>query len=196
MTVFSTARTHARHGPTLRSRCDLYIHEHQHLIALDPGVDGSGAALWNLRLNTTVPQHVAVWNPPRSMDWESRVIWLGDKLNTWLTDRTLVVCEMMEYQASAKRSLAWKRGDLQKTVYLIGHWSGMAYNGWPGVHFLPVPVRDWKGQLPKAVVASRVRSILTLRTIEELGMSKNSHDWDAVGLGLWALGHMREGRRG
>ena len=56
-----------------------------------------------------------------------------------------------------------------------------------GTAFRLVTPNDWKGQLPKAVSHKRIRAKLTAA---ELALLKGlPHDsWDAVGIGLWALG--------
>ena len=51
------------------------------------------------------------------------------------------------------------------------------------VKFVEVPVMQWKGNLPKAVVKKRV--------MEAFGLEKiPNHAADAAGIGLWVVGRM------
>lgn len=57
----------------------------------------------------------------------------------------------------------------------------------PGVGFRLVTPSDWKGQLPKKVSHARIRAKLAISESKLLlGMPLDC--WDAVGIGLWALG--------
>lgn len=47
-----------------------------------------------------------------------------------------------------------------------------------------VPVNQWKGQLTKPAVERRIKAILGADACKEF----TSHDWDAVGIGLYAKG--------
>jgi hypothetical protein len=89
-----------------------------------------------------------------------------------------LVVEMPHYQESAVGSFAWKTGDLQKLVLLVGF---LVADNWGAVTL--VNPREWKGQLPKAVVEERIRKRLGTKACA--GFKKDI--WDAVGIGLWAL---------
>lgn len=75
-----------------------------------------------------------------------------------------------------------RRGDLVKLCIATGWICGVLDH-----HRVPIqlvrPVQ-WKGQLPKPVVNARIREIYGLSP--QAGWK--SHDWDAVGIGLWAQG--------
>jgi hypothetical protein len=53
-----------------------------------------------------------------------------------------------------------------------------------------VPVGTWKGQLPKDVVAQRLVKLLDRDKckVQMSILEQPSHDWDAVGIGMHALG--------
>ena len=54
-----------------------------------------------------------------------------------------------------------------------------------------LPVRTWKGQLPKRVVIDRIRRCLGNNACD--GFEKDV--WDAVGMGLWRKGLINQERR-
>lgn len=54
-----------------------------------------------------------------------------------------------------------------------------------------VKPRQWKGQVPKAVMTKRILSKLTDAELAVLGDLKSNHNVvDAVGIGLWKLGRL------
>jgi hypothetical protein len=128
--------------------------------------------------------------------------WLADELQKITRNRALcavhrssacgcvagtslvVTCEFPEYQTGASRSMGWMRGDLQKLTYLVGVLSRMSHD--QGAVFEPVPVSQWKGQLPKDIVIDRIQQALGTRACTKLGIT--THAWDATGIGLWRLG--------
>lgn len=56
-----------------------------------------------------------------------------------------------------------------------------------GIPLRLVTPRDWKGNLPKKVSHERARAKLTEAEVALLA-GKPHDSWDAVGIGLWALG--------
>jgi len=55
-----------------------------------------------------------------------------------------------------------------------------------GISFLPIPVNQWKGQLPKKIVIKRIQKIIPRRNLETLQPKDDC--WDAIGLGLHVRG--------
>lgn len=158
--------------------------------SIDPGLGGTGWAWWNRRHLVTV----GVITPPsakKESDWTVRVQYIAQKMADVLLQsggvgsKVTIYCEEMEYQASAKRAVAWKSGDLQMTVFLIGY---LAARLRP-CRFVLVPVRQWKGQLPKDVVQRRI--VQTLGNEACIHHQIKTHAWDAVGIGLHSLGVWR-----
>lgn len=94
--------------------------------------------------------------------------------------------EWPSFFASAVGHAAAARGDLVKLTFGAGFVCGQLRREF-GCLIEPIPVNDWKGQLPKSVVIGRIRKILGKDACRKLGIK--SHAWDAVGIGLYAKGH-------
>jgi hypothetical protein len=167
------------------------------VMAIDPGLNGTGWALWiGTRL---VPTGVGVLRKKHDT-FVHNADWLADELvrvmirrndstnagNSALRGTALnVVCEFPEYQTGADRTMGWMRGDLQKLTYLVGVIARATYHH--GATFEPVAVSKWKGQLPKQIVTDRIRQKIGRAACDRLGIK--THAWDATGIGLWRLGH-------
>jgi hypothetical protein len=154
------------------------------LYGIDPGLNGTGWAEFHDGALTAA----GVLNVPhrlKTLPFELRGLELARQLQTVMCDapfHTKVVCEMPHHFGNVGSDMGWKKGDLQKLTYLVGLFHGVL----APVDFQPVLVRDWKGQLPKAVVTERIKRILGDYACQQVGIV--SHAWDAVGIGLWALG--------
>lgn len=179
LTVSSTARKHARPPLTSDARCTDGV-----LVAIDPGLQGTGIAKWvegdllrTLVLNTPSKLRDAEWHQ-RANDMAEQVL----EFTGGSGDDVKVVCEMPEFFAGAGKMMGWKTGDLQRLTYLVGLFAGRLH---PRA-FEPVPVHVWKGQLPKRVVQERIEGRLGHDLCRALAIE--THAWDAVGIGLWALG--------
>lgn len=167
------------------------------MLAVDPGLSGTGWALWTRpttrRGFAAPPDAVGVFTPSKALAWDAKVSAIAMKLDEALAEsefdpatcdgETLVVVEMPEWQGSVKRAMTWTTGDMQKLTYLVGYLGGYYA---PLYRYLPVLVRDWKGQLPKDVVQRRIERKLGLDVCQHLGIK--THAWDAVGVGLYMLG--------
>lgn len=75
-----------------------------------------------------------------------------------------------------------RRGDLVKLTYLVGKFSSFLPT--EPEDFILVRVVDWKGQLPKSVVARRVFKILPGLSSQKI----SDHAVDAIGIGLYLKG--------
>jgi len=153
-------------------------------MAIDPGLQGTGYAIWvaGKRAKPIMPVDVGVLYGPRGEEWMPRAdriaVQISDLVQQYEVKR--IICEEMESYNTAKSSMAWK-GDLQRTVFLIGMIHGMTRLRVK--RFILVPPREWKGQLPKSVTIHRVREALGARACIDLDIK--THAWDAVGIGLW-----------
>lgn len=163
-----------------------WARETSHLIAIDPGLQGTGLAIW--RDGVLVEARVLdVPSKLRSWPWPARADFLADCVSAPLPDGArdradcTVVCEYPEYFAGSK-NMGWKSGDLQRLTYLVGLFSGRV----APARFVPVPVHTWKGQLPKHVVEERL--IRRLGNAKALQLQPTLHAWDAIGIGMWARG--------
>lgn len=160
------------------------------LLAIDPGLQGTGLAFWSA--NKTRPSWVKVIRPNRPglasvYTWIDRARSLAEQIGAIELDMIIatgkevrIVCELMEMHQSARAQMMWKTGDLQRTLVLIG----MIARTDRSVEL--VKPSEWKGQLSKAIVERRLREKIGNKACDRLGIE--SHAWDAVGIGLWALG--------
>jgi Holliday junction resolvasome RuvABC endonuclease subunit len=146
-------------------------------LSVDPGLNSCGWALWDHELWPPVPMETGLITPKRSDSLGVRMAHVQGKLYRRYPVTHLVV-EMPHYQESMVGSFGWKTGDLQKLVLLVGF---LVADNWGAVTL--VNPREWKGQLPKAVVEERIRKRLGTKACA--GFKKDI--WDAVGIGLWAL---------
>lgn len=94
-----------------------------------------------------------------------------------------VACEYPEFFANQRGFHTAAGGDLVAMSYCVGRVAGFSQHCL-GSKFTPVPVTKWKGQLPKHVVAKRIRERLDVSKLT----TKMSHDWDACGIGLFVKG--------
>jgi hypothetical protein len=160
------------------------------LLALDPGLNGTGYAMWKSR--SRAEHHARRWAPDQvgvinvrgpEVDWWERALMIAELVALMrYSERTRVVCEFTEYHQAAHRVMSWKTGDLQKLTFL----SGVIFAMTRPNSFFPIVTSGWKGQLSKRLVEERIRKKLGRETCERLGIK--THAWDAVGIGLWALG--------
>lgn len=182
-TASSSVIQQEKHLLTSR-RCVGDTRKIKRLIAIDPGLQGTGIAEWDDH------ELVGVWvldveSRFGKLEWPDRADLIAHRLVKLLcppAHDTAVVCEMPEFQGGAGRSMGWKTGDLQRLAYLVGLFGGRVHPS----PFYPVLVHEWKGQLPKKVVEDRLTKILGANVCQSLGIK--SHAWDAVGIGMWAQG--------
>lgn len=156
-------------------------------VSLDPG-QRTGVAVWSAsnfkRLEP--PLSVALWTAgPGCKDWTwaQRCVALAHKFDALFKWQTVVkvYCELPAFFEGEKGHAAAAKGDVVKLAYLVGVYAGMCHKR--GVEFNLVPVREWKGQLPKSVVISRIQK----RLGSACGIYK-ADQWDAVGIGLFIKG--------
>lgn len=159
------------------------------LLAIDPGLQGTGVAIWKGKTSTPILADVLTSRGAESKEWIDRVNRIAIQVQELAIEHNVrhIVCEMMEMHMSARAQMMWKSGDFQRTLFLIGAIYGVCESFIVG--FDVTPPSQWKGQLPKSVTIKRVRRILGDRTCERLGIDK--HAWDAVGIGLWHMGYMK-----
>jgi Holliday junction resolvasome RuvABC endonuclease subunit len=159
------------------------------MMAIDPGLTGTGVAIW--RRPGPTPECVTILTSrgAASTDWIDRVHRIAVQVQDLALDYSVreVVCEMMEMHGSARAQMMWKAGDFQRTLFLIGAIYGMTESS--VIHWHVTPPSEWKGQLPKSVTINRVRALLGNKVCDRLDIQ--SHAWDAVGIGLWHQGILK-----
>lgn len=103
-----------------------------------------------------------------------------------------VVVEFPRLFGGAAGHMVAARGDLGKLYYMCGAIAGALAERVPQARVELVDVNHWKGTMPKEVCWRLVRKELLSRK-SPLAQGKPSHDWDAIGLGMWALGGLYHG---
>ena len=148
-------------------------------LSIDPGVE-FGWALWKSETwhVREAPEDARVVIPP-PYEWQERVEYGWNELLRAFHGVTDVYCEWPMYFGAAS-SAPSGTGDLLKLMFQVGGVARMTQE--LGARFHPIPVNDWKGQMPKSAVISRIKKRLP-------GAEYNTHAWDAVGIGLYAKGY-------
>jgi Holliday junction resolvasome RuvABC endonuclease subunit len=153
------------------------------LLSIDPGLDGTGWALWDE--NWELGPHVSNAVPSKGhMEWNERAHYIATYLSELAKKETpcQVASEYPAFFQSAGGQTTAASGALVKLTYLVGCIGMAMYD--LGYDLQLVSPTAWKGQLPKTVVEGRIRKIFP----GWQPTRKASHEWDAVGIGAYALG--------
>lgn len=156
------------------------------MFSLDPGLGGTGWAYWGEgRLQEVGIVHDKAKDDTLAARCGGIVGQLQGRMpsaSTAFGPVTLFI-EMPQAMSNAK-GLAAQAGSVYKLAFLVGYIAS-AFHKYDVITVTPM---EWKGQLPKDVVQRRIIRILGVRPCVKLNI--RSHAWDAVGLGLWALGRL------
>lgn len=163
-----------------------------YLVAIDPGVS-AGVAVFDKDSKTLVRATVV---KGRGRAWEERVIDVACRMQEVIEafdcpeigdNVRRVLCEYPAFMPTPGGIKIAKRGDLVKLAHAVGVIHSRITSVFGTLEL--VPVSKWKGQVSKEVINNRIARIIPALEREKSGMSvSRSHDWDAVGIGLWALG--------
>ena len=157
------------------------------LVAIDPGINSLGWALFHLGES---PKYVVSGN----VEEKTRKLPIAARIHDTITDlektlppmvfcanrddyhNTLLLIEQPENWGSFKTMASTHSGSMQKLTLLVG---ALIQFGWSTIGRTElVRVSTWKGQLPKSVVQDRL--------FKTYGQRFRSHDEaDAVGIGDW-----------
>ena len=150
-------------------------------LTIDPGIQGTGYAVWDFK-GTLIKCGVIV--APGKYIWEEKMHSIAHELTNHTYRCEKVYIEYPQKFGGVMGDMVSNKGDLGKLFTCAGYFIG--YLRCP---FELVPVNKWKGQLPKRIVNQRVEKILSEK--EQMLLSVNhSHDWDAVGIGLYVQGRL------
>lgn len=151
-------------------------------LAVDPGLNGTGWVVFKGTDKKFIHNGVITFG---GKDWQQKAINIAHRLCNICLDNDIrnIFIEYPAYFDSAAGSMVAKKGDLLKLTFLVGVITGFLE---PKQTIL-VPVNKWKGQLPKFVVANRVKDIVGPKLFNKL----KSHDIDACGIGLFIQGHFK-----
>jgi Holliday junction resolvasome RuvABC endonuclease subunit len=157
------------------------------MVTVDPGLDGTGWAVWSP--NEVIPMASGSVSVSGMEAWEKRAYYtargLAEAIDEFMFQS--IVIEWPEHFTSAKGKAAAVRGDVHKIAYQCGVISAVIY-GMAHVQANLLPVRDWKGQMPKSVVTRRIKKRLGSTACAKFG--NTTHEWDAIGMGLHLKGEL------
>ncbi len=150
-------------------------------ISIDPGIQGTGYAVWDYEVKL---HKCGVINAPSKYTWEEKMRYVALALTEYNYSCNKIYIEYPQRFGGASGDMVSLKGDLGKLFTCVGY-----ILGYLKCDFKLISVVKWKGQLPKKIVNARIQKLLNK---EELGkLSKNkSHDWDAVGIGLYVQGRL------
>ena len=153
---------------------------------IDPGITGTGYATW-----TDMPEsrptrpddYGCVKGIRKSEPWRSRAYYITNTLMDSVFDeygtRVVVIEWPKPWVGNAKSRAATDSGNLLKLAFLIGQIEFACRES--GYKCILVEPDAWKGNMNKNAVIERIKRRLR-------GWSPGSHDADAVGMGLVAMG--------
>ena len=158
------------------------------VVCIDPGVGGTGLAFWSSWPHADAP----AWAPdatevvrptyPRA-PWLDRAFSCGERVGIFISrcNATHIIVEDQAVWTSAVGAASAGRGDVIRLAQLAGLILAHA-RIYGSLRTYLLPPREWKGQLPKAAVAARIR--------RALGRAYPDHAADAVGMGLYLQGKL------
>lgn len=150
------------------------------VLTVDPGLGGTGIVYW-LNFDLPHPQWGKVLHSKHTRNhWIYRANSIVDQFKREIEPITgLVVIENQSMWDSSEAAFASARkGDIVKLAQLTGMMMKVALDAEMEVHL--ISPMNWKGQLPKRTVHSRIRKIL--------GKKYREHEADAIGIGLHLQG--------
>ena len=176
------------------------------LVSVDVGMNALGWARWLFHRGekASPPSSCGVIKVPSRLvretregtAWSERFRWLMQEFQAEVWDQyqpDAIALEWPEFRAaSAMGHAAAARDNLTQLAFAAGAHACMAFLAGHRVEVRLVPVSEWKGTLPKHVVEGRIVKAIGREAID--GTAFESHAWDAVGIGLHALGHRLDGR--
>ena len=163
------------------------------IVSVDPGVVTLGVAVWNaadaFKSKTPRPCSAHAYTLSREFKGSPyhKALRMGEYVRKEIAGFTIdqLICEVMEFRSNARGVAAID--DVLNVSFACGVMAQVAVEH--GAAFQPAPVSQWKGQLSKEQVARRILKKWGGQLPEFLSdPSKPSHDWDAVGIGLWSMG--------
>jgi hypothetical protein len=166
------------------------------IIPIDPGINGTGWALFHNDKDKLHPEKTGVIRTPAHLSWQERHDLILEAMDQIILDNGLdigsdgsdVAYIELPKLFETPKGMACATGrdgqdsDLVKLGILLGRLQQLFFMY--DIKVVLVRVNDWKGTLPKPIVALRIASRLKIpaRTYA------NHNECDAVGIGLWAKG--------
>lgn len=181
------------------------------IVSIDPGAASLGCAAWdrsewlkfpygpNWQSRVPRPVKADAFEATRKGSIEDKAEEMAACFRAFICPLTVraVHCEKMEFRPNARGVAAI--ADVLAVAFACGRFAEIANAAGATFHFHPVS--KWKGQLSKSQVVTRCLkrwgfSGSTDRVLRDgvfpsdllTDPAKPSHDWDAVGIGLFAMG--------
>ncbi len=155
-----------------------------YIITVDPGISGTGIATWAPDRLAPVYTKSIIIPEPRE-DWVERMRLMSEEFYQTLKAQqesiSKVYIEYPKLMQTASGMASAQRGDVFKLMCFVGVLAAQCWRY--NTEFIPLPVNDWKGVLPKGVVAQRVAARLKCSA-----RAYPNHVMDAVGMGLYLKG--------
>lgn len=142
-------------------------------MTIDPGISGTGYAVWQ---DDILKDHGVITYGYG--DWYCKTQAIAKKLSTYANFYKIKKAHI-EYPAKfggAGGDMVAAAGDLVKLAFFVGYTTNAL-----GCPVELVEVIKWKGQLPKEIVKQRIKKLIP-------NCKATSHDFDAIGIGLYTLG--------
>lgn len=157
-------------------------------LTVDPGFGGTGYALWNSdqRWKQCIPPSVSdVISIHKPKDWVKRAEAIASTFDVIFKLYKVEKCwiELPGLHQTAVGMASASKGDIFKLTLLVGCFARVCFEN--GCEFIPLPVNEWKGQMPKEVIASRVYTKLRPGC-----PIYSNHSMDSVGMGLHLKGFL------
>ncbi len=159
-------------------------------LTIDPGLGGTGWALWSRETFDDLCHPIN--SGSISFDRQDRPWWwtcneIACRVAELARQMSVfnVYAELPKFMEGGKGLATARDGDLIKLTAVFGAIIGAACNN-QSRQFCPVPIQEWKGNMPKDVFEPRI--LAKLKGWKPT--TKTSHEIDAVGIGLFVKGHL------
>jgi len=156
-------------------------------LSVDPGSAGSGVALWDSEKYHEMQMPRDLFSLlSRQKTWENRVQDISEQLIVKIRPYEILTAsiEFPEFMEGVRGYAAAREESVTKLAFMVGVISEKLWR--LGTEVKLIRPHEWKGQLTKHAVEARI--IRRLPEIKEK-MNPRSHQWDAIGIGLYAKGH-------
>jgi len=165
------------------------------LVAVDTGLNALGWAVWHdaaVGGEMVAPHAVGVIEMNAAelkLPWEERASAMMQKFSVSVIAASGIDLQVMEMPEFRPGSAVGHAAAAQESLGMLYFMCGMhkrtadCFN----IKTKFARVSEWKGNMKKELVARRIAAAIGAE--DGRGNPIESHAWDAVGIGLWALGH-------
>lgn len=147
--------------------------------SVDPGLDGTGWAVWSKDNELIDYGVIKLSKQANTFTDRKRLLTNGLYIQLAPYNIRTVYIEYPKKFNSLKGDMVADKGDLVKLAELVGYFT--AYFNVLEISVIDIDINKWKGQMSKEAVINRISRLLP-------GINPHSHDWDAIGIGLYVKG--------